>query len=78
MAWLALPKFGLSTVFVVSFVSATLLPLGSALAVMALTLAIAAALRWLALRQIGGQTGDVLGSVCALTEAAVLLLLCGH
>ena len=55
-----------------------LLPLGSALAVMALTLAIAAALRWLALRQIGGQTGDVLGSVCALTEAAVLLLLCGH
>ena len=29
LAWLALPKFGLSTVFVVSFVSATLLPLGS-------------------------------------------------
>lgn len=27
--WLALPKFGLSTVFVVSFISATLLPLGS-------------------------------------------------
>ena len=26
---LALPEFGLSTVFVVSFVSATLLPLGS-------------------------------------------------
>ncbi len=26
---LALPKFGLSTVFVVSFISATLLPLGS-------------------------------------------------
>ena len=26
---LALPKFGLSTVFVVSFVSATLLPMGS-------------------------------------------------
>ena len=29
LAWLALPKHGLSTVFVVAFVSATLLPLGS-------------------------------------------------
>jgi membrane protein YqaA with SNARE-associated domain len=29
LAMLALPKFGLSTVFVVSFISATLLPLGS-------------------------------------------------
>jgi membrane protein YqaA with SNARE-associated domain len=29
IAWLALPQFGLSTVFVVSFISATLLPLGS-------------------------------------------------
>lgn len=29
LAWLALPKFGLSTVFVVAFISATLLPLGS-------------------------------------------------
>jgi len=29
LAWLALPEFGLSTVFVVSLVSATLLPLGS-------------------------------------------------
>ncbi|MGY8903151.1 MAG: YqaA family protein [Burkholderiales bacterium] len=29
LAWLALPQFGLSTVFVVSFISATLLPLGS-------------------------------------------------
>lgn len=29
LAWLALPQFGLSSVFVVSFVSATLLPLGS-------------------------------------------------
>ena len=33
---LALPKFGLSTVFVVSFISATLLPLGSEPAVFAL------------------------------------------
>ena len=36
MAWLALPKFGLSTVFVVALVSATLLPLGSEPAVFGL------------------------------------------
>ncbi len=29
LAWLSLPRFGLSSVFVVSFISATLLPLGS-------------------------------------------------
>lgn len=29
LAWLALPEFGLSTLFVVAFVSATLLPMGS-------------------------------------------------
>ena len=29
MAWLALPEFGLSTLFLVSFLSATLLPMGS-------------------------------------------------
>ena len=29
LAWLSLPQFGLSSVFVVSFVSATLVPLGS-------------------------------------------------
>jgi membrane protein YqaA with SNARE-associated domain len=38
LALLALPKFGLSTVFVVSFVSATLLPLGSEPAVIGLVL----------------------------------------
>src|SRR5512135_3938837 len=36
LAALALPKFGLSTVFVVAFVSATLLPLGSEPAVLGL------------------------------------------
>ena len=36
LALLALPKFGLSTVFVVAFVSATLLPLGSEPAVFGL------------------------------------------
>jgi membrane protein YqaA with SNARE-associated domain len=34
--WLALPQFGLSSVFVVSFVSATLLPMGSEPAVFGL------------------------------------------
>lgn len=29
LAWLSLPEFGLSTVFLVSFLSATLLPMGS-------------------------------------------------
>lgn len=36
IALLALPKFGLSTVFIVSFISATLLPLGSEPAVIGL------------------------------------------
>ncbi|HMS26664.1 MAG TPA: YqaA family protein [Burkholderiaceae bacterium] len=36
LSYLALPKFGLSTVFVVSFISATLLPLGSEPAVFGL------------------------------------------
>ena len=36
LTWLALPEFGLSTVFVVAFISATLLPLGSEPAVFGL------------------------------------------
>jgi membrane protein YqaA with SNARE-associated domain len=36
LAWLALPRFGLSTVFVVAFISATLLPMGSEPAVFGL------------------------------------------
>ncbi len=36
LQWLALPQFGLSTIFVVSLVSATLLPLGSEPAVFGL------------------------------------------
>ncbi|WP_291489602.1 YqaA family protein [Acidovorax sp.] len=36
LQWLALPQFGLSTVLVVSFISATLLPLGSEPAVFGL------------------------------------------
>jgi len=36
LAWLALPQYGLSTVFLISFISATLLPLGSEPAVFGL------------------------------------------
>jgi membrane protein YqaA with SNARE-associated domain len=36
LAWLALPEHGLSTVFIISFISATLLPLGSEPAVFGL------------------------------------------
>ena len=36
LAWLALPRFGLSTVFVIALLSATLLPLGSEPAVFGL------------------------------------------
>jgi membrane protein YqaA with SNARE-associated domain len=36
MTWLALPQFGLSTVFIISIISATLLPLGSEPAVFGL------------------------------------------
>jgi membrane protein YqaA with SNARE-associated domain len=36
LAWFALPRYGLTTVFVVAFVSATLLPLGSEPAVFGL------------------------------------------
>ncbi|MBH2043999.1 MAG: DedA family protein, partial [Comamonadaceae bacterium] len=36
LQWLALPQFGLGTVFVVSFISATLLPMGSEPAVFGL------------------------------------------
>ena len=36
LSWLALPEFGLSSVFVISFISATMLPLGSEPAVFGL------------------------------------------
>ena len=36
---------------------------------------LAAGMSWLAIRQIGGQTGDVLGAAEQVAETAVLLLL---
>ncbi len=58
LALLALPKFGLSTVFIVSFVSATLLPLGSEPAVFGLA-KINPAMFWPAI--LVGTVGNTLG-----------------
>ena len=57
----------------------TLWPLGSTalFAGIALLLAWAALLGWLAMRQVGGQTGDVLGALEQGSEIAVLLAVVG-
>ncbi|MFZ1922186.1 MAG: adenosylcobinamide-GDP ribazoletransferase [Xanthobacteraceae bacterium] len=49
------------------------LHLGHAIAALILLAVIAALMAWLATRQIGGQTGDVLGALEQLSEIAVLL-----
>ena len=52
----------------------TLLSLGAAgLAALAAGIAAAAAMGWIARRQIGGYTGDVLGAAEQLAEAAILI-----
>ncbi|MBR1217462.1 adenosylcobinamide-GDP ribazoletransferase [Bradyrhizobium sp. U87765 SZCCT0131] len=51
------------------------LPLGTALLAMIMTVAGATAVGWLARRQIGGYTGDVLGAAEQVVEVLVLLLL---
>ncbi len=58
LAHLALPQYGLSTIFVVSFVSATLLPLGSEPAVLGLVM-LNKALFWPAV--VVATTGNTLG-----------------
>ena len=60
LEWLALPQFGLSTVFIVSFVSATLLPLGSEPAVVGLA-ALNPDLFWPAI--FVATTGNTLGGM---------------
>ena len=60
LAALALPKFGLSTVFLVSFVSATLLPLGSEPAVFGLV-KLNPAMFWPAV--LVGTAGNTLGGM---------------
>jgi len=50
-----------------------LLPLGTAIAMTAAAIAGAIALSYLAFRQIGGQTGDVLGATEQVAQAAALL-----
>jgi len=54
------------------------LPWRDALAAALVVAACAIGMAWLAQRQIGGQTGDVLGCTEQLGETAVLLLLCAR
>jgi adenosylcobinamide-GDP ribazoletransferase len=51
------------------------LPWREALGAALVAAACAIGMAWLAQRQIGGQTGDVLGGAEQLGEAAILLLL---
>ncbi len=51
------------------------LPLIEALCAMLVAIAAAVGMAWLAQRQIGGQTGDVLGAAEQVGETAILLLL---
>ena len=51
------------------------LPLVEALYAAAVATVCATSMAWLAQRQIGGQTGDVLGSAEQLAETAILVLL---
>lgn len=60
MQWLALPQYGLSTVFVVAFVSATLLPIGSEAAVYGL-LVLNPSLFWPAM--LVATVGNTLGGI---------------
>lgn len=60
MQWLALPQYGLSTVFVVTFVSATLLPIGSEAAVYGL-LVLNPSLFWPAM--LVATAGNTLGGI---------------
>lgn len=60
MQWLALPQYGLSTVFVVAFVSATLLPIGSEAAVYGL-LVLNPSLFWPAM--LVATAGNTLGGI---------------
>jgi adenosylcobinamide-GDP ribazoletransferase len=53
------------------------LPLGRAIVALILLVAIVALMAWLATRQIGGQTGDVLGALEQVGEIAVLLAALG-
>jgi adenosylcobinamide-GDP ribazoletransferase len=50
---------------------------GHAIAALVLLAAIFALIAWLATRQIGGQTGDVLGALEQISEIAVLLVALG-
>ncbi len=53
------------------------LHLGHGLLALIVLAAIVALMAWLATRQIGGQTGDVLGALEQVSEIAVLLVALG-
>ena len=55
-------------------IAVVLLPTASAVGVLIAVSAGGAAMAWLARRQIGGQTGDVLGAVQQIAEAAALVV----
>jgi len=73
------PSPGTATIAVLLalVVTALLLPVASSLTVVLAALTAAFLLALLARRQIGGQTGDVLGAVQQVTETAVLLAAVG-
>jgi len=50
--------------------------IGAALGTIAVAAAVSLAVRALAMRQIGGQTGDVCGAVQMLSESAMLIVIC--
>jgi adenosylcobinamide-GDP ribazoletransferase len=52
-----------------------LLPLGAALDATVAALVTPLAIAWIAHRQLGGYTGDVLGAAVVVTECAVLALI---
>ncbi len=66
---------GAAGIGLAALIAVALLPTGTALRLCGAALVMALALCWLARRQIGGHTGDVLGAASVATECAVLSLL---
>jgi adenosylcobinamide-GDP ribazoletransferase len=69
---LGLAAAGIGLAFVIGLL---LLPFGTAAGVVASTILVASLVGWLAWARLGGQTGDVLGACCQLSECAALTLL---
>jgi adenosylcobinamide-GDP ribazoletransferase len=69
---LGLAAAGIGLAFVIGLL---LLPFGTAAGVVASAILVASLVGWLAWARLGGQTGDVLGACCQLSECAALTLL---